>query len=84
MGQAKRPPSALLIGLLEASSGRPEVLGFDTRLRRTRSSQMRALLEHNRLYERLSVEDNSPVLAHLAHPPLNGSSASSLCWKKWD
>jgi ABC-2 type transport system ATP-binding protein len=49
----------LLLGLLEPSSGRAEVLGFDTRTEgdaiRQRSG---ALLEHTGLYERLSAEDN--------------------------
>jgi len=49
----------LLLGLLEPSAGRAEVLGFDTRMEadaiRQRSG---ALLEHTGLYERLTAEDN--------------------------
>ncbi len=49
----------LLLGLLEPTEGRAEVLGFDTR---THAEAIRqrfgALLEHNGLYERLSAEDN--------------------------
>ena len=49
----------LLLGLLEPTSGRAEVLGFDVR---TRADEVRslsgALLEHTGLYEQLSAEDN--------------------------
>jgi ABC-2 type transport system ATP-binding protein len=49
----------LLLGLLEPTSGRVEVLGFDTR---THADEVRgrsgALLEHSGLYEQLSAEDN--------------------------
>ncbi len=49
----------LLLGLLEPTSGRVEVLGFDTR---THADEVRersgALLEHAGLYEQLSAEDN--------------------------
>lgn len=49
----------LLLGLLEPTEGRAEVLGFDTR---TQGEAIRercgALLEHTGLYERLSAEDN--------------------------
>jgi ABC-2 type transport system ATP-binding protein len=49
----------LLLGLLEPTSGKAEVLGFDTRTQadeiRTRSG---ALLEHPGLYEQMSAEEN--------------------------
>jgi ABC-2 type transport system ATP-binding protein len=49
----------LLLGLLEPTAGKAEVLGFDTR---THADEIRArvgaLLEHPGLYERLSAEDN--------------------------
>ena len=49
----------LLLGLLEPTSGRAEILGFDTR---TDSGKVRthsgALLEHPGLYEQMSAEDN--------------------------
>ena len=49
----------LLLGLLEPTSGRADILGFDTR---THSDEVRgrsgALLEHAGLYEQMSAEDN--------------------------
>jgi ABC-2 type transport system ATP-binding protein len=49
----------MLLGLLEPSAGRAEVLGYDTR---TQADQIRlragALLEHHGLYERFSAWDN--------------------------
>jgi ABC-2 type transport system ATP-binding protein len=58
-GAGKTTTINLLLGLLEPTSGRAEVLGFDTRTHadeiRTRSG---ALLEHPGIYEQLTVEDN--------------------------
>ncbi len=58
-GSGKTTTIRLLLGLLEPTSGRAEVLGFDTQ---THSHEIRqrtgALLEHPGLYERLSAEDN--------------------------
>ena len=58
-GAGKTTTINLLLGLLEPTSGRAEVLGFDTR---TQANEVRthtgALLEHNGLYEQLSAEDN--------------------------
>jgi ABC-2 type transport system ATP-binding protein len=58
-GAGKTTTINLLLGLLEPTSGRAEVLGFDTRTHadevRTRTG---ALLEHPGLYEQLSAEDN--------------------------
>jgi ABC-2 type transport system ATP-binding protein len=58
-GAGKTTTINLLLGLLEPTAGRAEVLGFDTR---TEADQVRervgALLEHTGLYEQLSAEDN--------------------------
>ncbi len=58
-GAGKTTTINLLLGLLEPTSGRAEVLGFDTR---TQGDEVRsrtgALLEHTGLYEQLSAEDN--------------------------
>jgi ABC-2 type transport system ATP-binding protein len=58
-GAGKTTAINLLLGLLEPTSGRAEVLGFDTRTHadevRTRTG---ALLEHTGIYEQLSAEDN--------------------------
>lgn len=58
-GAGKTTTIRLLLGLLEPTSGRAEVLGFDTR---TQAAEIRertgALLEPAGLYERLSAEDN--------------------------
>lgn len=58
-GAGKTTTIRLLLGLLEPTRGRAEVLGLDTQ---TQADSIRmqcgALLEHNGLYERLSAEDN--------------------------
>jgi len=58
-GAGKTTTIRLLLGLLEPTRGRAEVLGFDTR---TAAVGIRAasgaLLEHTGLYERLSAADN--------------------------
>jgi ABC-2 type transport system ATP-binding protein len=58
-GAGKTTTINLLLGLLEPTSGRAEVLGFDTRSQadevRTRTG---ALLEHSGVYEQLTAEDN--------------------------
>lgn len=58
-GAGKTTTIRLLLGLLEPTGGRAEVMGFDTR---TQSNEIRrqtgVLLEHPGLYERLSAEDN--------------------------
>ena len=58
-GAGKTTTIRLLLGLLEPTSGRAEVLGFDTR---TQGDEVRshcgALLEHSGIYEQLSAEDN--------------------------
>lgn len=69
-GSGKTTTIRLLLGLLEPSQGRAEVLGFDTR---SQSSQIRtrsgALLENNGLYERLSAEDNLEFYGRIWHMP---------------
>ncbi|MDD8027625.1 MAG: ABC transporter ATP-binding protein [Acidobacteriota bacterium] len=66
-GAGKTTTIRLLLGLLEPSRGRAEVLGFDTR---TEASRIRAssgaLLEHTGLYERLSAEDNLEFYGRIA------------------
>lgn len=58
-GSGKTTTIRLLLGLLEPTEGRAEVLGLDTR---TQAEKIRAgcgaLLEYSGLYERLSAEDN--------------------------
>ena len=58
-GAGKTTTIRILLGLLEPTQGRAQVVGFDTVRQadeiRTRSG---ALLEHNGLYERLSAENN--------------------------
>jgi len=58
-GAGKTTTINLLLGLLDPTDGRAEVLGFDTK---THSDEVRsrtgALLEHSGLYEQLSAEDN--------------------------
>jgi len=67
-GAGKTTTIRLLLGLLEATSGRAEVLGFDTR---TQADEIRrragALLEHPGLYERLSAEDNLEFYGRIWH-----------------
>ncbi|MGD8405678.1 MAG: ATP-binding cassette domain-containing protein [Anaerolineales bacterium] len=58
-GAGKTTTIRLLLGLLEPTSGKAKVLGFDTQ---TQADQIRshtgALLEHSGIYEQLSAEDN--------------------------
>ena len=69
-GAGKTTTIRLLLGLIEPTSGRAEVLGFDTR---TQGAEIRArsgaLLEHSGLYERLSAEDNLRFYGRVAHMP---------------
>jgi ABC-2 type transport system ATP-binding protein len=58
-GSGKTTTIRLLLGLLEPTQGRAEVLGFDTRTQADAIRQTAgALLEHSGLYERLTAEDN--------------------------
>lgn len=69
-GAGKTTTIRLLLGLLEPSEGRAEVLGFDTR-RQAGAIRQRcgALLEHNGLYERISAEDNLEFYGRIWHIP---------------
>jgi ABC-2 type transport system ATP-binding protein len=69
-GSGKTTTIRLLLGLLEPSAGRAEVLGLDTRTRAdTIRERSGALLEHNGLYERLSAEDNLDFYARVWRLP---------------
>jgi len=71
-GAGKTTTIRLLLGLLEPTEGRVEVLGFDTQ---TQADEIRcrtgALLEHSGLYERLSAEDNLEFYGRIWHMPAN-------------
>lgn len=66
-GSGKTTTIRLLLGLLEPTEGRAEVLGFDTR---TQADHIRertgALLEHTGLYERLSAVQNLEFYGRVA------------------
>ena len=67
-GAGKTTTIRLLLGLLEPSGGRAEVLGFDTRTHADNIRQRSgALLEHSGLYERLSAEDNLKFYGRVWH-----------------
>ena len=58
-GAGKTTTINLLLGLLEPTEGRAEVLGFDTRIHPDEvRARCGALLEHTGLYEQMSAEDN--------------------------
>ena len=58
-GSGKTTTIRLLLGLLEPSAGRAEVMGLDTRREaQAIRQQSGALLEHHGLYERLTAADN--------------------------
>jgi ABC-2 type transport system ATP-binding protein len=67
-GAGKTTTIRLLLGLLDPTDGRAEVLGLDTRTQadpiRARSG---ALLEYNGLYERVSAEDNLDFYGRVWH-----------------
>jgi ABC-2 type transport system ATP-binding protein len=67
-GSGKTTTIRLLLGLLEPTDGRAEVLGYDVRERagsiRERTG---ALLEHSGLYERLTAEDNLEYYGRIWH-----------------
>jgi len=70
-GAGKTTTINLLLGLLEPTAGRAEVLGFDTR---TQADEIRArtgaLLEHTGIYEHLSAEDNLEFYARVWRMPV--------------
>src|SRR5206468_2556974 len=65
-GSGKTTTIRMLLGLVEASSGSAQVLGFDAATQadriRTRSG---ALLEYSGIYERLSGADNLELYARI-------------------
>jgi len=69
-GSGKTTTIRLLLGLLDPTSGRAEVLGHDVATRpdaiRERSG---ALLEHTGLYERLTAEENLEFYGRIWHLP---------------
>jgi len=69
-GSGKTTTINLLLGLLEPTAGRAEVLGFDVR---TQAQEVRthtgALLEDHGLYEHLSAEDNLEFFARAWNIP---------------
>jgi ABC-2 type transport system ATP-binding protein len=69
-GAGKTTTIRLLLGLLEPTAGRAEVLGYDTRAQaheiRARTG---ALLEHTGVYESLSAEDNLEFYARAYRLP---------------
>jgi ABC-2 type transport system ATP-binding protein len=75
-GSGKTTTIRLLLGLLEPTAGRAEVLGLDTR---TRGDGVRArcgaLLEHDGLYERLSAEENLDYYGRIWRLPATTRSA---------
>ena len=69
-GSGKTTTIRLLLGLLEPTAGRADVLGLDTQrdanaIRR----QSGALLEHHGLYERMTAADNLEFAARAWHMP---------------
>jgi ABC-2 type transport system ATP-binding protein len=69
-GSGKTTTIRMLLGLLEPTSGKAEVLGFDVS---TESEKIRlrsgALLEHPGIYERLSAEDNLELYGRIWQLP---------------
>jgi ABC-2 type transport system ATP-binding protein len=69
-GAGKTTTIRLMLGLLEPTTGRAEVLGFDTR---TQADKVRnhtgSLLEHTGVYEQLSAEDNLEFYARIYRIP---------------
>jgi len=69
-GAGKTTTIRLLLGLLEPSDGRAEVMGYDVQ---TQGDEVRlrcgALLEHNGLYDRLTALDNLELYGRLWHIP---------------
>ncbi len=58
-GAGKTTTIRMLLGLLEPSSGKAQVLGFDIELQgQAIREQTGALLEHNGLYERMTAKEN--------------------------
>ncbi|MEA3438890.1 MAG: ABC transporter ATP-binding protein [Chloroflexota bacterium] len=80
-GAGKTTTIRLLLGLLEPTEGRAEVLGFDMR---TQADEIRArtgaLLENSGIYEQLSAEDNLEFYGRVYNmePELRGARIEEL------
>ena len=69
-GAGKTTTIQILLGLLRATSGRSEVMGFDTRREADQIREISgALLEQTGLYEQLSVWDNLEFYGRIWHMP---------------
>ena len=85
-GAGKTTTIRMLLGLLEPTAGRAEVLGYDTRTQADQiRSQVGALLEHNGIYEQMSAEDNLEFYGRAKSDPgkSSGHGASRSCWSRW-
>ena len=75
-GAGKTTTIRLLLGLLEPTKGRAQVLGYDTvRQDDEIREHCGALLEHNGLYERLTAEDNLEFYGRVWHMPASERQA---------
>jgi ABC-2 type transport system ATP-binding protein len=69
-GAGKTTTIRLLLGLLEPTAGRAEVLGYDTRAQAQEiRARTGALLEHSGVYESLSAQDNLEFYARAYRLP---------------
>jgi ABC-2 type transport system ATP-binding protein len=69
-GSGKTTTIRMLLGLLEPSSGKANVLGFDVSQKPDDVRlQCGALLEYSGIYERLSAEDNLELFGRIARLP---------------
>jgi ABC-2 type transport system ATP-binding protein len=69
-GAGKTTTIRMLLGLLEPTTGKASVLGFDTRAQSDRvRANTGALLEHTGIYEQLSAEDNLEFYGRAFHIP---------------
>jgi len=67
-GAGKTTTIRLLLGLLEPTAGRADVLGYDTKTQPdTVRTHTGALLEHSGIYEHLSAEDNLEFYGRVWH-----------------
>ena len=67
-GAGKTTAIRTFLGLVESTSGRAEVLGYDTRREGDRIRERAgALLEHHGLYERLTAEQNLELAGRIWH-----------------
>ena len=77
-GSGKTTTIHLLLGLLEPTSGKAEVLGFDTVAQASEArSQAGALLEFSGVYERLSAMDNLELFGRIWKMPASDRRARS-------